>query len=157
MMYHKQRFLHKPEEGTYGDCDRTVMACLLNLNPDDVPHWGIHYDDYAAFEKMKRDWLATRGLFEQSFAFDCTRERLTEYLGSAFGNVYVLLTGTSRTGCHHVVITRNGEIIHDTSLTDAGIIGPCDDGLWWCSLLLPLALKADAILSTTDTEGRKDE
>lgn len=121
------------------------MACLLDLCPDDVPHWGIHYGDYAAFERTKREWLETRGLFEQSFAFeDNGFDALASTLKSAFRDVYVLLTGTSRTGCHHVVITLNGEIHHDPSRTDAGIVGPCDDGLWWCSLLLPLALKAAA-------------
>lgn len=143
MQYHKQRFLHEPHNGTFGDCDRTAMACLLDLDPDGVPHWGVHYDDYAAFERTKREWLETLGLFEQSFAFDCDREQLSQYLKSAFGDVYVLLTGKSRTGCHHVVVTLNGEIIHDPYLTDAGIVDRCDDGLWWCSLLLPLSLKAD--------------
>lgn len=143
MKFHKQRFMHDPANGTFGDCDRTAMACLLDLNPDDVPHWGVHYDDLAAFLKMKEDWLATRGLFEQAIAFDCSRAELESNLRNAFGNVYVLLTGKSLTGCHHVVVTLNGEIIHDPSLTDSGIVGPCDDGLWWVSVLMPLALKAN--------------
>lgn len=154
MQFHKQRFLHEPHNGTFGDCDRTAMACLLNMNPDDVPHWGVHYDDLAAFTNMKEQWLATLGLFEQAFAFDCDRDALSGYLKNAFKDVYVLLTGKSRTGCHHVVVTLNGEIIHDPSLTDAGIVGPCEGGLWWCSLLLPIALKADNATHTDKGEPK---
>lgn len=143
MIPHTQRFLHDPQNGTFGDCDRTVMASLLELNPDDVPHWGVHYDNFAEFLRVKTEWLSTHGLFEQSFAFQCDRDELARNLKNAFADVYVLLTGTSKTGCHHVVITLNGEIAHDPSINQSGLVGPCDDGLWWCSLLLPLKLRAD--------------
>ena len=46
-----------------------------------------------------------------------------------------MLTGQSRTGCNHVVIAQSGAIIHDPSLDDSGIVGCCDDGLWWVSFL----------------------
>ena len=52
-------------------------------------------------------------------------------------DVYWLLTATSRTGVHHVVVCRNGEIAHDPSQTDAGIVGPCDDGYWWVEFVGP--------------------
>lgn len=35
----KQAFLHKPEEGVYGDCYRTCIACLLGIDRDAVPHF----------------------------------------------------------------------------------------------------------------------
>lgn len=140
MKFHKQKFLHRPEEGTYGDCDRTAMACLLDLEVDDVPHWGVHYGDNIAFNKMKDDWLATQGLYEQHIAFDCSFDELKNNLNSVFRNVYVLLTGTSANGTTHVVITLNGEIIHDPAIDNSGIVGPCDDGLWQISILIPRIL-----------------
>ena len=30
---------HDPANGVYGDCGRTVIACLLDLHPSEVPHF----------------------------------------------------------------------------------------------------------------------
>ena len=38
MTPHKQLNRHRPEEGVFGDCYRTAIACLLDLRPQDVPH-----------------------------------------------------------------------------------------------------------------------
>jgi len=141
MIPHKQRFLHDPTNGSFGDCDRTVMACVLELSPDDVPNWGVHHDNYAAFMREKDDWLASVGLVENSFAFECSREEMENNLKLMFRGMYVFLTGTSANGTHHVVITLNGAIIHDPAIDNSGIVGPCDDGYWWVSFLVPRILK----------------
>lgn len=143
MTPHKQRFKHEPDKGIFGDCDRTAMACLLDMSPDEVPHWGVHMGNHALFDKVKREWLATQGLFENHIAFECTRDELNENMRSLFRDVYVLLTGTSKNGCHHVVIARNGDIVHDPALDDSGIVSPCNDGYWWLSVLMPLCLKPE--------------
>lgn len=147
MIPHKQLFRHNPAEGSFGDCDRTAMACVLELPLSDVPNWGVHHDNYTAFMREKDEWLASVGMVENSIPFECSREELESNLKLLFRGMYVFLTGESRNGTNHVVITLNGEIIHDPAIDDSGIVGPCDDGYWWVSFLVPRILK----------EGRKDE
>lgn len=33
MKYNKQLFRHHPEQGIFGDCHRTAIACMLDLEP----------------------------------------------------------------------------------------------------------------------------
>jgi hypothetical protein len=134
MQLHKQLFRHAPEKGTYGDCYRTCIACLLGLTPAEVPHFfdgpleGDVFRIRSAYTEMTR-WLADRGFVRIAI---CHRDRpLNQVLGiqaSSNHGVPFILCGTSTSGLNHAVIAVDGKIIHDPSLTDAGIVGPCDDG-----------------------------
>jgi hypothetical protein len=92
----KQLFRHKPDEGVFGDCFRTAIACILEL--DAIPTEDVAHALFCA--KTFSDGLP------------------------------YIFSGTSRTGVNHAVIGQGDQIIHDPSLTDAGIIGPCDDGMF---------------------------
>ena len=62
MKFHKQLYRHDPENGVWGDCYRTAWACLLDLEPEDVPHFCEGFtDDGAATAKLDA-WLRERGL-----------------------------------------------------------------------------------------------
>lgn len=151
MIKRKQLFRHKPEQGTYGDCHRTCIACLLDIEPEQVPHWGMHYGDSDKFLAASQDYLATQGLTAvQSWVKAESLEQLLDTQALINPDVYYLLTGQSKNGCNHVVICLNDKIIHDPSLDDSGIIGPCDgdkDGWYWIDYLVPLRF-------TTKTEGK---
>jgi hypothetical protein len=41
---------------------------------------------------------------------------------------------------NHTVVCRGGRIEWDPSMDDAGIVGPCDDGFYWVTWLIPAAL-----------------
>ena len=43
----QQKFKHDPANGSYGDCFRTALACILDLDRDEVPHFneGLQFDD----------------------------------------------------------------------------------------------------------------
>jgi hypothetical protein len=45
MTPHKQRFRHDPANGIYGDCWRTAIACLLDIQPEEIPHEHRVYAD----------------------------------------------------------------------------------------------------------------
>ena len=62
MTPHKQLIKHDPENGQWGDCGRTAIACLLDLHPSDVPHFweGPERADRDP-ETECRKWLAERG------------------------------------------------------------------------------------------------
>lgn len=143
MTPHKQRFRHKPEEGVWGDCHRTAYACLLNLDPEEVPHVFDRAASGDEAEAALRQWLAGRGLIQWSLPFQAELDAVLSTMGKLNPGVFFILGGRSRNGTNHSVICCGGKIIHDPSLDDAGIVGPCDDGFYWISLLSPAFLSED--------------
>lgn len=145
MIKRKQLFRHRPAEGTIGDCHRTAIACLLDVEPDVVPHFGaLYFDDPAGFNQAFEDWLSARGYRTVVIAFqDISLAYLLESIGTQNKGAYYLLGGTSRTGVNHTVICCGCEIAHDPSLDDSGITGPCDDGYWWITFLVPRLMYAE--------------
>lgn len=143
MTPHKQKFKHDPENGVYGDCHRTVIACLLDkADPDEVPHIGAEqYADVREFNKHFDDYLHTQGLCQVYIPFESTLERLLECAAVWFPNAYYILSGESRTGVNHSVVACGAEIVWDPSPNDAGIVGPCDDGFYWVTYFTPLYRK----------------
>jgi hypothetical protein len=136
MKFNKQLFRHKPEEGIFGDCHRTALACVLDLEPHEVPHF---YGDIDLTPEQQTDafeaWLNERGLYSIYTLFNGGRlEDVLYTIGAANyrtpGLLY-LLGGKSRLGTGHTVVCQGGAIIHDPSLDDTGIIGPMDDGFFW--------------------------
>lgn len=141
MIKQKQLFRHNPPE-TCGDCQRTVIACILDQAPEEIPNFGIHYEDGAQFKKALDEYLATRGLFLISFAYDISLEELQAYMKIAHPGVYYMLTGTSANGTHHVVIGLDDKIHWDPAIDDSGIVGPCNTGYYWIEFLVPTFTKA---------------
>jgi len=142
MKFHKQRFRHRPELGEFGDCHRTALACLLELEPEDIPNFGQWYDynvHGSRFQNECAAFLASRGLKVVDVAYNCTLEDMLTTLGSLNPDAYYLLGGQSRTGLNHTVVGKGGAIIWDPSLDDAGIVGPCQPaGMYWVSYLVDL-------------------
>lgn len=62
-------------------------------------------------------------------------KEVLDHIAHFHKGIHHLFSGTSKTNADHVVIARDGEIVHDPSLTDAGIVGPCGDGLWWVNFI----------------------
>lgn len=146
MIKRKQLFRHRPAEGTIGDCHRTAIACLLDLEPEAVPHYGELYfndPDGARFNKAFEDWLSRRGLRTAIIVYN--GDSLADVLaaiGAQNKGAYYLLGGTSLTGVNHTVVCCGGEIAHDPSIDDVGITGPCDDGYYWVTFLVPASMYA---------------
>lgn len=142
MIHRKQRFRHDPDNGVYGDCHRTALACLLDMEPEEVPHFGGDYTDPGAFHLRESEWLESQGLCAASTAFNAPLEDVLRAQESLNPRVYYLLGGKSRTGCGHTVIGCGGEIVWDPSLDDAGIVAPFDsDGLYWVTWILSISMK----------------
>lgn len=138
MTPHFQLFSHYPENGEFGDCDRTCIASLLDLPLEEVPHWGVHYNDPDKFNEEKDKFLSSQGLKEVNILFGCTKEEVLGTMKNVNSGIYHILTGESESGVNHAVICLNGEIVHDPSQDSAGIIGPCDDGHFWVSFYVPI-------------------
>lgn len=129
---HQQLFRHKPEEGVHGDCFRTVVACILHLQPEEVPHVYDGSDDEGGYQRM-RLFLQERGLALLQVCLNGTMslEDILGYGAHCSAGLPWLLTGKSRNGTNHVVICIGNEIAHDPAIDQSGIVGPTLEETWW--------------------------
>jgi len=143
MKYYDQLIAHDPENGRYGDCFRTVLACMLDMRPEDFPHpFEDGYVDDDAGHTFINDFLATKGLafVEVPFSGELTLEQILEH-GAAYskGNRYTLL-GNSTTGVPHFVTCLGNQIDHNPN--GAALVGPAFDTeneelkWWWVGWLV---------------------
>lgn len=142
---HQQLFRHSPESGIYGDCFRTVIACLLNKMPTEVPHFCDGPDDGKTDQRVSQ-YLGRLGLKLVRVCFAGLSLEQALATGEAYAlGMHWLLTGTSRNGTNHVVICHGAEIVHDTSIDQSGIVGPASDDFWWVEILVKPGVPADAV------------
>lgn len=127
----KQRNRHEPEKGIYGDCHRAALASVLEMSLDDVPHFCDPTHFPKDWVKHERDWLRDHGFTPITAMFQGDLETVLYTIAHLNPDTYCILGGTSRNGCGHSVIAYNGEIVHDPSLDDSGIVGPMKDGYYW--------------------------
>lgn len=149
----KQKYLHRPEEGQFGDCYRTCLACLLDMDRDDVPHFVTTMDpgEWERNVQPRVDaWLRERGFVELALpaSGECDLDTILQMISSR--GVYTILTGTSATGCNHCVVVGPDQTIHDPGRDDPGIVGPADDGFWWLSVLVPAQMAHQAPARTEE-------
>ena len=121
-----QQFVHRPDIGQHGDCQRAVIASLLELPIAEVPHFlqdaNGDPDEY---------WLALqRFCREHGFVYLTVPARS----GGAFfgdeGQVFHEISGPSPrgNGVSHAVVGCNGEVVFDPHPSRAGLAG--DPATW---------------------------
>jgi hypothetical protein len=96
--------LHDPDNGRYGDCWRTAIACLMGLpDPTEVPHFVA--DDLTGGEHY---WTATnRWLNGHGYYLN------TVWLDEVPPGRVAVASGKSPRGTQHAVLWRNGTLWHD--------------------------------------------
>lgn len=146
MTPNKQLFLHRPNEGIWGDCWRTSIACLLDLRPEDVPHFNEGSIDGLPkpVEQTNADtdrWLHERGyqLITVPLPGETALEDVIRCADAWGRGAHFLLSGFSRTGVNHTVICQGDRIVWDPSRTDAGIVGPMDNNFWFVEWIARVA------------------
>ena len=140
----KQHFLHDPDKGIDGDCFRTVIACLLDVHPSDVPHV---YSNGATTEDGNtaiQNYLADRGLTLARIALAGTMEQIMHGMKVGSPGIHYLLSGKSPRGFDHVVVCLDDAIVHDPHPDGTGITDPCDGGVYWVEILVPLSMRSEA-------------
>jgi hypothetical protein len=140
----KQRNKHDPAKGVWGDCHRAVIASLLDLPLDEVPHFGEGGPEGTEFVARETAFLKQRGLIAIPIPFGCNLENVLNYAAVQVPDTHYILGGKSRTGCNHSVIGCGNKIVHDPSVSDSGIVGPCDDGFYWLTFFGTRALTKEA-------------
>lgn len=117
-----QLVLHDPETDRRGDCFRTCIACLLEVDPEEVPHVvQAHCDGGEHWLHAINAWLAGRGLtYVQT-----TRK------AARWGACWCILSGPGPRGVDHAIVawadwtTWNVEDIdrfHDPHPSRAGLL-----------------------------------
>lgn len=132
MKYHKQLVNHDPANNMYGDCMRTAVACLLDREVLEVPHFYEGGVDTGAQDQ----WFDGQGLSIISLPFDSSVSEVLDMMGAVNPDTRYILCGRNPRGVNHVVITQGGEVIHDTSPLGGGVVAPCDDGFVWVEFIV---------------------
>ena len=150
MTPYKQTVGHDPEQGIFGDCYRTAVGCLMDLSPDQVPHWyegcgpdESLEDDLARLAAMQQ-WLNCRGyhlvrIYYRDDSLD--RDFIMESMAVDNPGVYYILSGESVFGTPHSVICMDDTMVHDPSPMGTGIVGPLPgDARYYCvEFLVPVS------------------
>lgn len=128
--------------GPNGDCVRTCIASLLNMEPSLVPHFfeGLGEDDGVIGWSAAEEWLEPMGagLFYIGMPGTLT---VNELLGSfAFTNpdAHFMLCGQGANGGMHCVVCKGDRIIHDPSWGSNGIVGPGNGGTHYLIVVIRL-------------------
>ena len=116
--------LHDPDNGGVGDCLRAVVASLLDLPAEDVPHFvrlGIEAGDDEEWSPnwyyIMIDFLSERGYNVVTVG----NPKSGEYIPEAH-----IACGPSPRGVNHVVVAEGDRVIHDPHPSRAGV----EDILW---------------------------
>jgi len=137
----KQTISHDPANGYYGNCAQASYASLFDLPLSQVPHFAEGADNTkeggVIYERNLLNWLSTMGYSAVSFqVIPEYRDLWVDYIIKR--TEYHLISGMSPrfpdTG--HLVVGRNGEIIHDPHPSNDGLLPPTDDNPWYFELIV---------------------
>lgn len=142
MIFYDQLETHcDVENGIYGDCYRTCVACFLEIEPQNIP--AITDPDLSKYENELNDWLIGNydlcliGFpFKGLHSHEETMKMFQEFfkLNIRKDMPYIFVGNSPRDICH-AVIAENGKIIHDPHPAKTGITGP-SDGFYWIIYLV---------------------
>lgn len=113
MIPHTQTIFYEgPDKPNRGNCWQTAIASVLDLQLEDVPHFieiddlhGVDWWDYSI------DWAWFRGY------------ELVDPERHIYTNEYYLASGPSPRGNFwHVVVCKNGKMVHDPHPSQAGLV-----------------------------------
>jgi len=121
----KQEFAHKPEIGQYGDCERAVIASLLDLPISEIPHFlqdasgdpDVYCDSLQAFLNKRGYALLIVPASSGATFFGETCPIYHEICGpSPRGN-----------GVTHAVVGMDGQVVFDPHPDGTGLVGDQKD------------------------------
>lgn len=132
MTPHKQFITHDPENGQFGDCFRTAIACILDTDPLFVPHAGKNGEaGWVEGCKEVDEWLKSRhNAYLVSFKW-----RATEIEEALQTVQYHLMGGRSAIGGHYTV-GYAGKMVHNPSKNPDAVFGPDEDGCYTVTFIV---------------------
>jgi hypothetical protein len=135
-----QEFIHAPDIGQHGDCQRAVIASLLDLPISSVPHFlQVADGDPTIYWETLQTFVRTHG-----FAYLTMPARAGQAFFGDEGDVFHEISGPSPrgNGVRHAVVGCNGEIVFDPHPSRAGLAG--DPATWEHAYLVATSSKAQS-------------
>lgn len=143
-IFHKQTILHNPPE-QIGNCMQTVVAGLLGKQIHEVPHFGagmtfdrsnpeLRAKEGGEFMDRVHAYLKSINYRFFEVYYDADLDGLKNIL-KMNGGIPLLVSGESKRGTNHSVITYNGEF-YDPHPDGTGLTGPMDNGYWSVGVLV---------------------
>jgi len=117
----KQEFIHGPVNGVYGDCQRAVIASLLDLPIVDVPHFLSECKgDAVIYWELLQEFLRGKG-----YSWLVVPAKSGAAFFGSEGDIYHEISGPSPrgNGVIHAVVGCNGYVVFDPHPTNAGLVG----------------------------------
>ena len=141
----KQLITHDPKNERWGDCYRTCISMIMNLDPETVPHF---YDPNLACQGIAgaREWLAGWGYGLSQVNYEPDMEWLTlinSTLNMSPGCPFIM-SGMGPRGNNHCVVVLDGEVFCDPFSGEADqepFTGPAvqdRESYWWAESIVVL-------------------
>lgn len=127
-----QEFVHRPEIGQQGDCQRAVIASLLELPISEVPHFlQLSGGDPSTYWELLQAFVRQHG-----YVYMTQPARSGAMIFGDEGDVFHEIAGPSPRGNDylHAVVGNNGRIVFDPHPSRAGLVG--DPAKWEHSYLV---------------------
>lgn len=121
-----QQCAHRPDQGLQGDCQRAVIASLLDLPLEAVPHFAQEAagDSSRYWERLQQFCRA------HGYVYLTVPARFGGGIYGDEGDVHHIISGPSPrdSAVSHAVVGRNGEVVFDPHPSRAGLAG--DSSRW---------------------------
>jgi len=144
----KQRVIHDPQNGKFGDCYRTAVAVVLGFDAEDVPHvcekgWDNH-DDLDGIDAM-RSFLRPLGLTISKSVYngELAWSAFQEWMAKFNPSVPLIVTGMGLRGVNHCVVMVGGDVVCDPHTGDvnhdpfSGAAEAEGEAYWWVEVITP--------------------
>lgn len=126
--------VHDPVSGVYGDCFRACVASIIELPTEAVPH--IFFDGHEPPEAPAgvpglpgwhrlNSYLARLPVPLHALGFKLPDAEALEQWNISLSehiDAHYVLGGFSVRACHHAVVGRRGQVVHDPHPTRAGLL-----------------------------------
>lgn len=134
MLPQRQAFKHDPENGSVGDCLRTCIASVLDIDRDEVPHFAKPISKTGSeVTREINEWLAPQGLYYVDLPFQApTLDALLTHFSNYNPDLHYILCAKGASGVGHVVVCKNDKVVMNPA--NSSIVGPID-GYWWISVI----------------------
>lgn len=122
---------HEPPS-SYGDCLRACIATIMDLPPEQVPHFADKGATAQEALAHARQWLGEQGLTIATFGLPGSEplSDVLEYMGSVNSTVTWLLFGSTdlEAVSLHVNVCHGGQVVHDPAWVPTSIKSPYREG-----------------------------
>lgn len=116
--------LNVKDHGNASNCYQTTLACVLGVEIWQVPNFALFFED-SHWPNIVNDWLRInhKVIEAQSSSLIEYHRGIRKEFPKEFKNVPYMLSDKSPRGPYrHVVIYKNGKMIHDTYPGGMGVV-----------------------------------